>query len=57
VRQTPFDGFFGTKFDILKPRRLPTLRIELRAALHTAVEHGEDSRSRPILMELLAQMR
>ena len=22
--QTPFDGFFGTKFDILKPRWLPT---------------------------------
>ena len=24
VRQTPFDGFFGVKFDILKPRWLPT---------------------------------
>ena len=24
VRKTPFDGFFGTKFDILKPRWLPT---------------------------------
>jgi len=24
VRQTPFDGFFGAKFDILKPRWLPT---------------------------------
>ena len=28
------------------------LRIELRAALHAAVEHGESNRSRPILMEL-----
>ena len=28
------------------------LRIELRAALHSAVEHGESSRSRPILIEL-----
>jgi two-component system CheB/CheR fusion protein len=28
------------------------LRIELRAALHAAVEHGESSRSRPILIEL-----
>ena len=24
MRQTPFDGFFGVKFDILKPRWLPT---------------------------------
>lgn len=28
------------------------LRIELRAALHAAVEHGESNRSRPILIEL-----
>ena len=28
------------------------LRIELRAALHAATEHGESSRSRPILMEI-----
>jgi two-component system CheB/CheR fusion protein len=28
------------------------LRVELRAALHAAVEHGESSRSRPILIEL-----
>jgi hypothetical protein len=24
VRKTPFDGFFGATFDILKPRWLPT---------------------------------
>jgi hypothetical protein len=24
VKEPPFDGFFGTKFDILKPRWLPT---------------------------------
>lgn len=33
------------------------LRIELRAALHMAVEHGADSRSRPILVELEGETR
>jgi hypothetical protein len=27
VTQTPFDGVFGAKFDILKPRWLPTADI------------------------------
>src|SRR5271165_5959461 len=41
VRQTPFDGFFGAKFDILKPRWLPTHR-ELQR--HAELRHARDPR-------------
>jgi hypothetical protein len=39
VRQTPFDGFFGVKFDILKPRWL--LTTSLRDDSSTASRTGD----------------